>query len=97
MNKSHNKDLDDYRQMMFCAFQEYYRILKPGHWITVEFHNSQNSVGILLIETIGNAGFIIAHIQVLDKRKVPYCSSPLSQQFNKTLLFLHINLKSLHA
>ncbi|WP_339060252.1 DNA methyltransferase [Tepidibacillus marianensis] len=69
VNKSHNKNLDDYRQLMFGAFQEYYRILKPGHWITVEFHNSQNSVWNTISETLGNAGFIIAHVQVLDKKK----------------------------
>ena len=30
----------------YSAFQETYRLLKPGRWMTVEFHNSQNASGM---------------------------------------------------
>ena len=44
MNKSQSKSLIEYQKLMNSAFSEYYRILKPGRWITIEFHNSKNSV-----------------------------------------------------
>ena len=69
VNKSHNKSILDYQKMMTKAFSEYYRVLKPGHWITVEFHNSQNAVWNAISEAILQAGFITAHVQVLDKQK----------------------------
>jgi DNA modification methylase len=31
---------DDYHALMQRCFQECYRILKPGRWITIEFHNA---------------------------------------------------------
>jgi hypothetical protein len=44
-----------------------YRILKPGRWVTVEFHNSKNVVWTAIQEALGRAGFIIADVSVLDK------------------------------
>jgi len=69
VNKSHNKDINSYRDMIALAFKEFYRVLKPGRWITVEFHNSQNAVWNAISEAIMQAGFITAHVQVLDKQK----------------------------
>ncbi|MFE8035272.1 DNA methyltransferase [Thiohalocapsa marina] len=43
-NKSQGKSLDDYRFLMTDCFQEAFRILKPGRWMTVEFSNTQASV-----------------------------------------------------
>jgi len=44
ISKTQNKDLEDYRGLMTASFAEMYRILKPGRWITVVFHNSRASV-----------------------------------------------------
>ncbi len=44
MNKVQQKGLLEYQELMTRCFKEYYRVLKPGRWMTVEFHNSQNSV-----------------------------------------------------
>ena len=38
------KTLDDYAQAMRAAFQEMFRVLKPGRWATVEFNNSDGAV-----------------------------------------------------
>lgn len=38
------KTLIDYQRMMSDCFSNYCRVLKPGRWMTVEFHNSRNSV-----------------------------------------------------
>src|SRR3989442_1144578 len=54
---------------MTLSFQEYYQKLKPGRWITVEFHNSKNSVWNAIQEALQKAGFVIADVRTLDKGK----------------------------
>lgn len=68
INKSHNKDLLQYQNLMMQCFSEFYRILKPNRWITVEFHNSKNTVWNALQESLSKAGFIVADIRTLDKQ-----------------------------
>jgi len=51
------------------GFKNCYKILKPGHWMTVEFHNSQNRVWNAIQEAIQRAGFVIADVRVLDKQQ----------------------------
>jgi len=64
-----NKGISDYQEMMEQCFQEYYRILKPNHWITIEFHNSKNAVWNAITEAISRAGFIVADVRILDKKQ----------------------------
>lgn len=61
------KDLAAYTDMMATGLDKVYRILKPGRWVTVEFHNSRNAVWTAIQEALGRAGFIIADVSVLDK------------------------------
>jgi predicted RNA methylase/rubredoxin len=63
------KTLLDYQHMMTECFRNYYRILKPGRWMTVEFHNSKNSVWSAIQEALQSAGFIIADVRTLDKKQ----------------------------
>jgi hypothetical protein len=67
VSDTQHKDLNIYTSMMTAGMREAYRILKPGRWITVEFHNSKNSVWAAIQEALGRAGFIIADVSVLDK------------------------------
>ncbi len=60
--------LADYTLLMSACFAEMYRVLKPGRWLTVEFHNSQNSVWNSIQEAILQAGFVIADVRILDKQ-----------------------------
>lgn len=69
INKSQNKKLDDYYLLMLNGFKEYYRIIKPKRWITVEFHNSKSSVWNSIQESLSRAGFIIAQVTILDKKQ----------------------------
>ncbi len=69
VSTSQNKSVDDYKELMRRGFAEYYRVLKPSRWITVEFHNSQNEVWNAIQEAIQVAGFVIADVRVLDKKK----------------------------
>lgn len=69
MNSTQKKDLDDYRALMTRAFSEMYRILKPGRWITIEFHNSKASVWNAIQESLAKAGFLVAQVTVIDKQQ----------------------------
>ncbi|NKE72822.1 DNA methyltransferase [Candidatus Manganitrophus noduliformans] len=61
------KDLAVYANMMTDCLKQVYRVLKPGRWVTVEFHNSKNAVWTAIQEALGRAGLIIADVSVLDK------------------------------
>jgi len=69
VNDIQSKTLTDYSKLMGDSFYEFYRILKAGRWITVEFHNSQNSVWTSIQEALTKAGFVIADVRTLDKKK----------------------------
>lgn len=69
INKSQNKGISEYSELMHGSFRECYRILKPNHWITVEFHNSKSAVWNAIQEGLSKAGFIIAQVTILDKQK----------------------------
>lgn len=68
-NKVQSKGLAEYQRLMTECFKEYYRVLKPGRWMTVEFHNSKNSVWNSIQEALQTAGFVIADVRTLDKKQ----------------------------
>ena len=70
VSKAHNKALLNYQEAMRLCFTEYYRLLKPGRWMTVEFHNSKNSVWNTIQESLMRAGFVIADVRTLDKKQM---------------------------
>ena len=67
--ETQGKNLLEYQQLMTACFCMYYKVLKPNHWMTVEFHNSQNSVWNAIQEALQRAGFIVADVRVLDKKQ----------------------------
>lgn len=69
VNSIQGKEIADYSDLMRSCLAEFYRILKPGRWITVEFHNSQNSIWNSIQEALGLGGFIVADVRTLDKQK----------------------------
>ncbi len=68
MNDAQKKGLVEYQALMTECFKEYYRVLKPGRWMTVEFHNSKNAVWNSIQEGLLRAGFVLADIRTLDKK-----------------------------
>ena len=68
-NRAQGKGLLEYQGLMTRCFQEYYRVLKPGRWMTVEFHNSKNSVWNAIQEALQHAGFVVADVRTLDKQQ----------------------------
>lgn len=69
VNNVQNKALPEYTGLMSRSFHELFRVLKPNHWITIEFHNSKNAVWNAIQQSIQTAGFIIADVRTLSKEK----------------------------
>ncbi len=67
VNDVQRKGLPEYTRLMEACFCEFYRLLKPSHWMTVEFHNSKNTIWNGIQEAILRAGFMIADVRTLDK------------------------------
>ncbi|MBT4089539.1 MAG: DNA methylase [Deltaproteobacteria bacterium] len=72
INRTQKKKLRDYQYLMTASFKEIYRVLKPGRWLTVEFHNSKNSVWTAIQEGIEQSGFMVADVRILDKKLGSY-------------------------
>ncbi|PWR75081.1 DNA methylase [Methanospirillum stamsii] len=68
INKTQEKSIDDYKELMKSCFSKNFFILKPNRWITIEFHNSSNNVWIAIQEAMQKSGFIIADVRILDKK-----------------------------
>ena len=66
------KTLLDYQRLMQKCFEEYCRVLKPGRWMTVVFHNSRNAVWNSIQEAMLAAGFVVADVRTLDKQQGSY-------------------------
>ena len=66
-NTVQKKGLHEYQQIMTRCFNEYYRVLKPGRWMVVEFHNSSNAIWSAIQQALETAGFVVASVAILDK------------------------------
>jgi len=69
VNSTQHKAMFEYQSLMEKCFNEFYRILMPGHWMTVEFHNSANAVWNSIQESLLRAGFMVADVRTLDKQQ----------------------------
>jgi len=69
INGARGTDLEDYTRLMRHAFEAMYKALKRGRWVTVEFHNSQNIVWNSIQNALLEAGFMVADVRTLDKKK----------------------------
>ena len=67
-NRTQRKQVLDYFSLMKESFNEYNRVLKPNHWMTVEFSNTSAAIWNCIHNAIQSAGFIIANITSLDKQ-----------------------------
>lgn len=69
VDKVKNKDEFEYNKLITNCFQEYYRVLKPGKWMTVVFSNTKASIWNGIQLAINNSGFIISNVSALDKQQ----------------------------
>lgn len=72
VDKAKKKGLPEYQELMRRCFAEYYRVLKPGHWMTIVFHNSRNAVWNAIQEALQSVGFVVADVRTLDKQQGSY-------------------------
>ncbi|MEW5978253.1 MAG: DNA methyltransferase [Acidobacteriota bacterium] len=72
VDKFKKKGLPEYQHLMQRCFEEYCRVLKPGRWMTVVFHNSRNAVWNAIQEGMQAAGFVVADVRTLDKQQGSY-------------------------
>jgi len=68
-NKSQLKSPYEYQRIMTNCFIEYFRILKPNKWMTVEFSNTSAAIWNVIQTSLQNSGFIIANVSALDKQQ----------------------------
>lgn len=66
------RGLDEYADLMSQCFAEFFRVLKPGRWMTVEFSNHSNDVWLRIQNALASAGFVVADTRVIDKEQLSY-------------------------
>lgn len=64
-----DKDIHVYQRLIQKCFGEFYRVLKPGRWMTVVFSNSQAKVWNAIQVALQEAGFVVAEVTTLDKQQ----------------------------
>jgi DNA modification methylase len=62
------KRLNEYQNLMRRSFAEYYRVLKPGRWMTVVFSNTRAAVWNGIQTAMQEVGFVVANVAALDKQ-----------------------------
>ncbi|AON09740.1 DNA methyltransferase [Pseudomonas aeruginosa] len=67
VDRVRQKGVPEYQQLMRACFSEYYRVLKPGRWMTVVFSNSRASVWNAIQVALQQVGFVVAEVTALDK------------------------------
>ena len=72
VDKPKKKGLPEYQHLMQKSFAEYYRVLKPGRWMTVVFSNSKAAVWNAIQVSLQQAGFVVAEVTALDKVQGSY-------------------------
>jgi DNA modification methylase len=63
------KTLADYQLLMTQAFREMHRVLKPGRWASVVFHNSDDRVWNAIRDAAADAGFTLENAVAFDKEQ----------------------------
>jgi DNA modification methylase len=63
------KRLNEYQELLTRAFKEIRRVLKPGRWASVVFHNSSGEVWEAVRRACVDAGFTLGSAVMFDKRQ----------------------------
>lgn len=69
VNEYQHKTLFDYQRLMNNSLREFYRVLKPGKWLTMEFSNTSASVWNSIQNALQGVGFVVANVAALDKKQ----------------------------
>ncbi|WP_410004882.1 DNA methyltransferase [Aequorivita nionensis] len=74
INRSQNKKQSQYLELMQNSFLEYYRILKPDGWMTVEFSSTKAEIWNIIQTALVRSNFIVASVDALNKGQGTYNS-----------------------
>ena len=69
VNETQGKDISDYQELMARSFAELYYVLKPNHWMTVVFHNSDTRIWQAITKAIEEAGFDVVSQSYFDNKQ----------------------------
>ncbi|WP_307768602.1 DNA methyltransferase [uncultured Bacteroides sp.] len=69
INNVQHKTLFEYQTLMNQSFKEYYRVLKAGKWLTIEFSNTSASVWNSIQNALQGVGFVVVNVAALDKKQ----------------------------
>ncbi|PAV26559.1 DNA methylase [Tamilnaduibacter salinus] len=69
VDRVRKKGIPEYQHLMYSCFAEYYRVLKPGRWMTVVFSNSKAAVWNTIQVALQQTGFVVAEVTALDKKQ----------------------------
>lgn len=86
INKTQNKNLYDYQQLILDSFIYCFDNLKPGRWLTIVFHNSSNAIWNVIQETLQQAKFVIADVHVMDRKQETFNQSTSYGAVKKDLI-----------
>lgn len=64
--------LDDYEKAMSLAMGEINRVLRPGAWASLQFHNSNDMVWSAIQNAVDAAGFRVGAAVVMDKGQASF-------------------------
>ncbi|MCM8625484.1 DNA methyltransferase [Accumulibacter sp.] len=67
IDRVRQKGVPEYQHLMYSCFAEYFRVLKPGRWMTVVFSNSKAAVWNAIQVALQQTGFVVAEVTALDK------------------------------
>jgi 16S rRNA G966 N2-methylase RsmD/Zn-finger nucleic acid-binding protein len=85
-SKRRPRTLGEYGVLMAACFDEFYRVLKPGRWLTVEFSNHSNEVWLAVQRALEQAGFMVADTRILDKEQLSYRQVTAASSAKKDLV-----------
>jgi 16S rRNA G966 N2-methylase RsmD len=68
VDRVREKGVPEYQHLMKSCFAEYYKVLKPGRWMTVIFSNSRAAVWNAIQVALQQVGFVVAEVTALDKQ-----------------------------
>lgn len=62
------KGSSEYQTLITEALKECARVLKPGRWMTLKFHNSSSLIWNLIQQSLLESGFVVANVAASDKK-----------------------------
>jgi 16S rRNA G966 N2-methylase RsmD len=82
------KGVDEYQLLLKRAFGEFFRVLKPGRYMTLVFHSSAPEVWNAVRAAWDSVGFELVRTSVLDKRQGSFKQTTTAGAVQKDPLFL---------